>query len=153
MRGEYAAQDFGEGWSGRGGSVCRLPRSPEADQGTLCRTVAGLWGFVEMWRTILMDSDFRSECSVLCVAVQEPAGDEAPLQGAAVAFGNWTALLAESIRAHGAADTDAQRTATLIVAAIEGPVVMCRAERSTRPLDQANERLELLIRAVTASVD
>ncbi|MGW5150491.1 hypothetical protein [Rhodococcus koreensis] len=39
------------------------------------------------------------------------------------------------------------------MAAIEGTVVMCRAERSTRPLDQVTERPEFLIRAVTDTDD
>ncbi|MGW5150461.1 TetR/AcrR family transcriptional regulator [Rhodococcus koreensis] len=112
--------------------------------------VAGLRGFVDMWRAVLEDSEFRAGCPVLGVSVQEPADDDAtPLQAAATAFGNWTALLTETLRAHGASATDAEHTATVIVAAIEGTVAMCRAERSTRPLDQATERLEFLIRAVT----
>jgi AcrR family transcriptional regulator len=116
--------------------------------------VAGLRGFVDMWRAVLVDSEFQAGCPVLGVSVQEPADDDAaPLQAAAAAFGNWTALLAESLRGHGASDTDAEQTATLIVAAIEGTVAMCRAERSTHPLDQATAGLEFLILAVTESVD
>ncbi|MCP2289913.1 transcriptional regulator, TetR family [Nocardia amikacinitolerans] len=110
----------------------------------------GLRAFVDMWREVVLDSDFRAGCPVLAVSVEDPAdADDAPREAAAAAFRNWTGLLAESLRAHGASEDDAEQTATLIVAAIEGTVAMCRAERSTRPLDQSVEKLEFLVRAVT----
>jgi LDH2 family malate/lactate/ureidoglycolate dehydrogenase len=54
----------------------------------------------------------------------------APHEAAAAAFPNLTALLAESLRQHGASTSDAKRVATLIVAAVEGTVAMCRAQRT-----------------------
>ncbi|MFI1422290.1 hypothetical protein ACH4VX_30855 [Streptomyces sp. NPDC020731] len=42
----------------------------------------------------------------------------------------------------------AAQLATLVVAAVEGTVAMCRAKRSTRPLDHTAEQLQALI-AVT----
>nr|WP_228833885.1 TetR/AcrR family transcriptional regulator [Nocardia abscessus] len=112
--------------------------------------VAGLRSFADMWRKIVLDSDFQAGCPVLAVAVEDPGDDDRPQRAAAAAFENWTGLLARSLREHGASDIDAEQTATLIVAAVEGTVAMCRAERSTRPLDQTVDRLEFLIRAVTA---
>ena len=41
----------------------------------------------------------------------------------------------------------AARLATLTVAAIEGAVVLCRAERSTQPLDDVGKELEAVITA------
>ncbi|MEV0292742.1 TetR/AcrR family transcriptional regulator [Nocardia sp. NPDC050710] len=114
--------------------------------------VNGLRAFVDMWRKVVLDSDFQAGCPVLAVAVEDPADDgDAPQRAAATAFRNWTTLLADSLRAHGASDIDAEQTATVIVAAIEGTVAMCRVERSTRPLDQTVDKLELLVRAVTGA--
>lgn len=110
---------------------------------------AGLRAFVDMWRNVLIDSDFRAGCPVLAVAVEEPAdSDDAPQRAAAQAFRNWIELLAGSLREHGATDADAEQVATLIVAAVEGAVAMCRAERSTRALDQVATRLERVIEAL-----
>lgn len=112
--------------------------------------VAGLRAFVEMWRKIVVDSDFRAGCPVLAVSVEDQSdADDEPRRAAAAAFNHWTELLADSLRAHGAPPAAADRTATLIVAAIEGTVAMCRAERSTRPLDQTADALENVVRAVT----
>ncbi|MGO4613428.1 hypothetical protein AB4305_04595 [Nocardia sp. 2YAB30] len=102
-----------------------------------------------MWRKVVLDSEFRAGYPVLAVSVEDPSEDDAPQQAAAAAFRNWTGLLAESLREHGAGEVDAEQTATVIVAAIEGTVAMCRAERSTRPLDRTVDKLEFLVRAVT----
>jgi hypothetical protein len=39
-------------------------------------------------------------------------------------------------------------TATLIVAAVEGAVAMCRAERATQPLDTVGEQLHNVVSAL-----
>ncbi|MET8875027.1 helix-turn-helix domain-containing protein [Nocardia sp. NPDC004604] len=112
--------------------------------------VAGLRAFVEMWRKVVVDSDFRTGCPVLAVSVEDqPDDDDEPRRAAAAAFDHWTALLAESLGTHGATASAAAQTATLIVAAIEGAVAMCRAQRSTHPLDRTADALENVVRAVT----
>ncbi|WP_040783991.1 TetR/AcrR family transcriptional regulator [Nocardia pneumoniae] len=111
--------------------------------------VAALRSFADMWRKVLIDSDFQAGCPVLAVAIEDPVDDDRPQRAAAAAFENWTALLARSLRDHGATDVDAEQTGTLIVAALEGTVAMCRVERSTRAIDQTVDKLEFLIRAVT----
>ncbi|MFN3003775.1 TetR/AcrR family transcriptional regulator [Mycolicibacterium wolinskyi] len=114
--------------------------------------VQGLRVFTDMWRKIVLDSDFRAGCPVLAVAVEDyPDDDRAqPRDAAAAAFANWTSLLADALREHGAPDGDAVETATLIVAAIEGTVAMCRAQRSIEPLDRVADQLKKHIAHVTA---
>lgn len=111
--------------------------------------VAGLRGFVDLWRQVVLDSDFRAGCPVLAVSVEDQpdSGDE-PRRAAAEAFTHWTDLLAESMREHGATAEAAVRTATLVVAAIEGTVALCRAQRSIEPLDRTGEALEAAVRGV-----
>ncbi|MEV5833853.1 TetR family transcriptional regulator [Nocardia sp. NPDC052112] len=111
--------------------------------------VAGLRAFVDIWRKVVVDSGFRAGCPVLAVSVEDQPDADEPRRAAAAAFNHWTELLAESLRAHGATPAAADRTATLIVAAIEGTVAMCRAERSTRPLDRTADALENVVLAIT----
>ncbi|MGV9611132.1 TetR/AcrR family transcriptional regulator [Nocardia xishanensis] len=114
--------------------------------------VAGLRAFVDMWRKVVLDSDFRAGCPVLAVSVEDqPDEDDEPRRAAAEAFDRWTVLLTDSLRAHGATEDAAQRTATLIVASIEGTVAMCRAQRSIDALDKTADALESVVRAVTDS--
>lgn len=98
----------------------------------------------------LVDSDFQHGCAVLAVAVQCGAGDDdaAPRDAAVFAFSNWTSVLARSLRDDGVPHSDATDAATLIVAAVEGAVAMCRAERSTAPLDAVGRRLHAVLAAL-----
>ncbi|WP_246113819.1 TetR/AcrR family transcriptional regulator [Streptomyces montanus] len=111
--------------------------------------VAGLQAFLALWRKIVVDSDFRAGCPVLAVSIEEPAAGEtsAVLAAAADVFTTWEGLLADSLHEHGAEPERAADLATLIVAAVEGTVAMCRAKRSTQPLDRTAEQLRALILA------
>ena len=102
-----------------------------------------------MWRNVVLDSDFHAGCPVLAVSVEDlPDAQTAPRDAAAAAFGHWTALLAESLRDHGVNAPDAERIAILIVAAVEGTVAMCRAQRSIEPLDQVAAELTRIVELV-----
>jgi AcrR family transcriptional regulator len=108
--------------------------------------VAGLRAFLKLWRDVVVRSDFRAGCPVLAVSVEEPHDDEtAPLEAAAKVFAHWESLLARSLREHGAGRKEAEQIATLIVAAVEGTVAMCRAARSTEPLDRVAAQLERVV--------
>lgn len=110
---------------------------------------AGLRAFLALWRGIVVDTDFHAGCPVLAVAIEEPPTDEVPpaLAAAAEVFGQWEGLLADSLREHGADAEQAVQVATLIVAAVEGTVALCRAKRSTEPLDRTAAQLQTLIDA------
>lgn len=110
---------------------------------------AGLCAFLALWRGIVVDTDFHAGCPVLAVAIEEPPADEVPpaLAAAAEVFDQWEGLLADSLRAHGADVEQAAQIATLIVAAVEGTVALCRAKRSTDPLDRVAVQLQALIDA------
>ncbi|MFI1629011.1 TetR/AcrR family transcriptional regulator [Streptomyces noursei] len=109
--------------------------------------VAGLRAFLALWRKIVVDTDFRAGCPVLAVAIEEPPTDELPaaLTAAAEVFDEWENLLAASLREHGAETEQAAQLATLVVAAVEGTVALCRAKRSVQPLDRTAQQLQMLI--------
>ncbi|MER8040553.1 TetR/AcrR family transcriptional regulator [Streptomyces hydrogenans] len=110
---------------------------------------AGLRAFLALWRGIVVDTDFHAGCPVLAVAIEEPPADEVPpaLAAAAEVFDQWEGLLAASLHVHGADTEQAAQVATLIVAAVEGTVALCRAKRSTEPLDRVAVQLQALIDA------
>lgn len=106
--------------------------------------VAGLRALLALWRETVVGTDFRAGCTVLAVAIEEPPADEVPpvLAAAAEAFDQWEDLLAASLKEHGVEPDRAAQVATLVVAGVEGTVAMCRAKRSTEPLDRVARQLE-----------
>jgi AcrR family transcriptional regulator len=106
--------------------------------------VEGLRAFLDLWRTVVSRSDFRAGCPVLAVSVEEPADDEAiiALDAAASAFETWERLLFEALRGRGVGRREASELATLVVAAVEGGVALCRAKRSIEPLDRIAGQLQ-----------
>jgi AcrR family transcriptional regulator len=102
--------------------------------------IATLRGFVGAWREVLESSEFRAGCPVVAVAVEADAG--AGLAAAGQAFTRWEDLIAGTLRSSGVARAEARRLATLCVAAIEGAIVLCRAEGDIRPLRDVGRELE-----------
>lgn len=109
---------------------------------------AGLKGFLAAWRDMLVRSEFRIGCPVMAAAVEEPLEDMAEdvLLAAARVFDDWTSRLAVALEREGRDRASASGLAALIVASIEGAIVLCRAQRSIRAFDQICEQLNRLIR-------
>jgi AcrR family transcriptional regulator len=115
--------------------------------------VDGLRAFIGWWRKVLETSAFEAGCPVLAVAVEPIAGDEGSdepagerlRQLAHAAFERWEAILATALRRDGVPAARARRLGALTVASIEGTVAMCRAARSSQPLDDVQRELEAIL--------
>jgi AcrR family transcriptional regulator len=108
--------------------------------------------FLASWRESLKQSEFRSGCPVLAVAVEHHERGEELVRTAGEVFGDWQAALAAHLREHGVSPARARRLATVIVAAVEGAVALCRTEHDTRPLDDVGRELRgLLTEAIADS--
>jgi AcrR family transcriptional regulator len=102
--------------------------------------------FTAAWRTTLEASDFRAGCPVVAVAV-EAHHDEPALAGAAAeAFARWQTAFQARLAASGIPRTRARRLAATTVAAIEGAVVICRAQHDIQPLMDVSAELEEMLR-------
>lgn len=109
--------------------------------------VAALRAFVSQWKQGLEATDFRAGCPVLAVATEAPRDLPALTDAAAGAFARWEDALAATLRRAGVPAARSRRLATIVVAAIEGAIVLSRARRDTGPLDDVGRELELAIRA------
>ncbi|HPX37325.1 MAG TPA: TetR/AcrR family transcriptional regulator [Mycobacterium sp.] len=104
---------------------------------------------VRFYRKSLLDSDFRAGCPVMAVAVE--AGDPDPrtaaaVQHAAAAFDLWSDLIAQRLIADGVSRGKAADLATLVIAALEGALVLARTQRDVAPLDATHRRLRSLLK-------
>lgn len=111
--------------------------------------VRGMDAFFALWRDQLVGNDFRAGCPVVAVAVE--TNDDAPqlARSAAAVFARWKEALAGMFTRHGLPAERATRLAAFVIAAVEGAVIMCRAEQSTAPLEAAaGEVHDLLVHAL-----
>ncbi|TNY34999.1 TetR/AcrR family transcriptional regulator [Thermomonospora catenispora] len=108
---------------------------------------AAVDAFIGWWRSVLIRSEFRAGCPVVAVTVE--SHDEAPqlAEAAAAVFTRWEDTLATGLGNAGVPDERAARLARLIVAAVEGATILCRAHRDVRPLDDVVAELKELTRA------
>src|SRR3954451_6238826 len=99
------------------------------------------------YRRQLVDTDFRAGCPVVAVAVEagEPESDLPAHAGAA--FARWQDLLGERLVAQGVGADRAAELAVLVIASIEGAIVMARARRDIGPLDTVHRELRARLEA------
>jgi TetR/AcrR family transcriptional repressor of lmrAB and yxaGH operons len=100
--------------------------------------------FRRQWTAILRDSDFAAGCPVVAAALE---GDRAPTvrDAAGRAFSEWEKALANALRTRGVTAARARSIATLLIAAIEGAIVLARAQQTTRPLGRVSEELQSVV--------
>jgi TetR/AcrR family transcriptional regulator, lmrAB and yxaGH operons repressor len=105
--------------------------------------------FLAAWRALLTYAHFDAGCALVAVTVA--AETDAVRQRAAEAFRAWRGKLARALEAGGLSEADAGSTATLLLAASEGAVVICRAEQDIGPFEVVAAQLVDHVRALTAA--
>jgi AcrR family transcriptional regulator len=90
--------------------------------------------FLDMWRELLVRSQFRAGCAVLAVTVA--ADSPALLDRTGAIFRAWQDKLTSMLRASGLTSRDATYLATMLIASSEGAVGLSRALRSLEPFER-----------------
>ncbi len=103
--------------------------------------VAAVGAFVAGWEHHLSSNEFRAGCAIAAVAGETAPGTETA-EAAAEALGGWIAILSSSLRREGVSNAKADRLASLAVSAVEGALVLCRAEASTKRMTAVRQELE-----------
>jgi TetR/AcrR family transcriptional regulator, lmrAB and yxaGH operons repressor len=104
--------------------------------------------FLALWRSLLDWSHLTAGCAVVAVTVA--ADDDGLLDHAGTIFRTWTDLLTELCAAGGMDKDSARRLAVTVIAATEGAVAMCRAERSKEPFENVETALLSLAKSLVA---
>ncbi|HEX4625712.1 MAG TPA: hypothetical protein VH231_14765 [Solirubrobacteraceae bacterium] len=134
-------QPVGRGEFTTAGAVAAVERSD---------SVAAVGSFRRHWSNILRASDFRAGCPITSAALEgwhEPSARDI----AGGVFADWQDVIADALRNRGVAARRAHSIATLLLASLEGAIILCRAERSLRPLERVSDELELELELVMAS--
>lgn len=125
--------------------------------------VGGLRTFIDLWRQTLEKTNFKAGCPVLAVAVEQYVSEDTDTDTDANAassdaeqhllnladgvFAEWQRILSTALKREGVSAARARRLAALVVASVEGTVAMCRAARSSHPLDDVKLELELALKS------
>ena len=101
----------------------------------------------ESYRRQLIKTDFRAGCPIVAVTVES---EETELhEHAAGAFALWRDILAARIEADGESAERARELAVLIIASVEGALVMARAQHDIEPFDVIHRQLRTLLKEGT----
>ena len=96
--------------------------------------------FVALFRQVVESSEGRVGCSVAGVAIDSQATDEM-MPIVRDTFREWVELLASQLRENGMSTRHSRSTAAATVAGVEGALIMCRAERTSQPLNDIERML------------
>lgn len=106
----------------------------------------GLRAYLRLAARVLARSGYRDGCPVATVTLETAATSDTLQVAARDAFGEWQLLLEERLRRAGWSPAAAVPRAILILAAIEGALMLSRARRDTVPLETIGEQLAALAR-------
>ncbi|MCF6522404.1 TetR/AcrR family transcriptional regulator [Streptomyces sp. JJ36] len=131
-------------WAGRyaGKRVARfLAELPEPSPSGLFAAM------VRQWTDEFRDTGFAGGCPVAAATVDCAEGTASAREASAAAFACWTGPVAAALRDTGVPPARSEALATLMISALEGALIIARAERDVRALTTVAEELAPLLDA------
>jgi len=116
------------------GAIVAILSSHDALGDALCALLDALAAGLEA-------SDYADGCPIATVALEAATRSESVRVVAADAFDSWVSALRERMLAGGMARETADRRALLVLAAVEGALILARARRDLVPLRAVREEL------------
>ena len=105
--------------------------------------VAAVDAITGFWRTVLYDSDFAAGCPVIA-ATLESEHSPAAREAAREAFQRWEQLYTEMLTRAGLPEQRARSLGSIAISAVEGAVILSRAQPTNRPLERVVDELHKL---------
>ncbi len=113
-----------------------------AEHDTVADAVAAIFdSYVEH----LERTGYAEGCAVASVALDAASTHPLLAEATGRALRTWTGVLAEALEAEGREPAEAHGLATVVIAAIEGTVVMARGEQSTEPIATTRDVLHTML--------
>jgi TetR/AcrR family transcriptional repressor of lmrAB and yxaGH operons len=97
----------------------------------------------------LAATGYREGCPVATVALDTAAHNDAVRTACAGVYDSWQALVADHLRTAGVEEPD--DVATVVIAAVEGALLLARTRRDLAPLRAVGSRLRALLRTERSS--
>src|SRR4051794_24717866 len=105
--------------------------------------IAALDAMGDFWRPLLYNSDFAAGCPVIAATLE---GEHSPAARVAAreAFQRWEALYTEVLQRAGLPEERARSLGSIAISAVEGAVILSRAQGSNGPLERVVDELRRL---------
>jgi TetR/AcrR family transcriptional repressor of lmrAB and yxaGH operons len=113
-------------------------------------TGKALRAYLEAYAREIRESDFQRGCPVGNVAMDVAATEPNLRTVCNEIFKTWASLIARRLQEDGAPKAEAESLAEFVISSLEGALILCRAQRSTQPLQHAAKRIELLVKNPSA---
>jgi len=95
----------------------------------------------------LTASDYAEGCPVSTVTLDSTPGSPALTAACGQAYDSWQRAIAGALTSYGVSQRRAARLAVVMLAAVEGALLLCRAKRSLRPLEAVHKEIVALVEA------
>jgi AcrR family transcriptional regulator len=95
---------------------------------------------------VLRQTDYADACPIATVALEVASSNEVLRIATADVFESWTSAASERFISAGIASDKARQLAILFIEVLEGAFLLCRARRTTEPMDVAGAAVTAAIR-------
>ena len=96
---------------------------------------------VAPWRDLLVEHDYAQGCPLAATVIDASGNDELRTHASEL-LARWQDSIADAFVKFGVPRSEAGDQATVLVAALEGALVLARARRSTEPLDAVEQHFK-----------
>lgn len=107
--------------------------------------VTAVSGFIRSIAHNVVVSGFRAGGPITTVAMETAATNDRLREVCQQIYGDWQQAFAQRLIDGGYDTARAQRLSVLIIAAIEGGIILCRTSRSDQPLHAVADEIEALL--------
>lgn len=97
----------------------------------------------------LTTSHFTDGCPVSTVTLDSTPGSPELAEACSQAYDSWRQAIQDALIRYGVDDSRAGRLAILMLTAVEGALLLCRAQRSLRPLEEVHAEIAALAEAAS----
>jgi AcrR family transcriptional regulator len=114
-----------------GAEVLRDTESGLNEAATLADAIDAIFA---PWRHVLIESNFTMGCPIAATVI-DAGGDDRLRQEARALLAQWRDSIRAALAAFGIQESTAEDHASVLLAALEGALILSRANQSTQPLD------------------
>ena len=99
----------------------------------------------------LEQSGFENGCPIATVALEAASQSEVVRETCAANYRAWEHTISTQLIAAGVGETAAQATATFVLSAVEGAMLLARVYRSTEPIERVGQMLQQQFKMLASS--